>query len=81
MRNADAQTAPSLPLKLVIPPKRAGLDDRVDDAQDTAVAPSTPAGRRYAGDHKAHGETNVDNEALVEDINLDELPDSEGPDA
>ncbi len=78
MRNHDDDAAKLPPTKTPIPPERAGVSD---PAEEGAAEPSTPAGRRYAGDKKAHGETNVDNEALVEDINLDELPDSEGPDA
>lgn len=69
------------PTKRFTTPNSPGPAVRADEGEPSAAPPSTPAGRRYAGDHRNHGESNVDNEALVEDINLDELPDSEGPDA
>ena len=55
----------------------------IEVLEPEAEAPArvTNAGRQYVGDHKNHGEPEIDDTGGIEDINLDELPDSEGPDA
>lgn len=53
---------------------------REDGNEEDSRIP-TAAGRAYAGDHKNHGEEDLDEDDVIEELDLDELPSFEGPDA
>jgi hypothetical protein len=63
------------------PPMREHDDD--GDEAERSRRTSSSAGDKYAGDHRNHGEpdTDVDDDDVIEEADLDEMPSFEGPDA
>jgi hypothetical protein len=56
-------------------------DEGESDADRATERMATRAGSAYAGDHKNHGEEEIDDDDVIEELDLDEMPSFEGPDA